>query len=121
MISNARLFTAGSFEFRMQHLLIIGILAMAFSVSMMIRFQGAEFGFELNEFDPYFNYRATEFLVENGPEAYYGWHDDMAWHPKGRDISGTSQSMLHVTTAALYSAFGGGTDPCTRLRSSFLP
>ena len=94
----------------MQHLLIIGILAMAFSVSMMIRFQGAEFGFELNEFDPYFNYRATEFLVENGPEAYYGWHDDMAWYPKGRDISGTSQSMLHVTTAALYSAFGGGTD-----------
>lgn len=94
----------------MRHLLIIGILAIAFSVSMMIRSQGAEFGFELNEFDPYYNYRATEFLVENGYDAYYEWHDDMAWYPMGRDISATSQSMLHLTAAATYSVFGGDTD-----------
>ena len=36
----------------------------------------------LNEFDPYFNYRATEFLVENGLEEYYEWHDYMSWYPK---------------------------------------
>lgn len=110
MISDTRLFSVGSFEFKMNHLLIIGILAIAFSLSMMIRFQGAEFGFELNEFDPYFNYRATEFLVENGLDAYGNWHDDMAWYPIGRDISATSQIMLHYTAAASYYIFGGGMD-----------
>ncbi len=74
---------------------------------MMIRSQAVDFGFELNEFDPFFNFRATEFLVNNGFDAYYSWHDYMSWHPEGRDISGTSQSMLHITAATTYKIFGG--------------
>ncbi|NIV50266.1 MAG: hypothetical protein GWN46_27570, partial [Gammaproteobacteria bacterium] len=58
------------FNFNLRHLLIIGILILAFSISFMIRSQGAEFGSELNEFDPFFNYRATEFIVENGLSNY---------------------------------------------------
>jgi len=73
----------------------------------MVRSQAADYGFELNEFDPYFNYRATLFFVENGLEAYYDWHDYMSWHPKGRDISATSQAMLHFTAGTLYKIFGG--------------
>lgn len=53
MVSNLHLFTVGDFEFRMQHLLIIGILAVAFSISFMVRSQAADYGFELNEFDPF--------------------------------------------------------------------
>ena len=106
MVSNLHLFTVGDFEFRMQHLLIIGILAVAFSISFMVRSQAADYGFELNEFDPFFNYRATQFLVDNGFSAYFDWHDDMSWHPKGRDVSATSQVMLHITAATLYPIFG---------------
>jgi len=107
MLSNAKLFSVGDFDFRLQHLLIIGILAMAVSTSALIRAQPAEFGFELHEFDPYFNYRATEFIVDNGYTEYLEWNDDKSWHPAGRDVSATSQVMLHLSAATLYNIFGG--------------
>ena len=110
MISDARLFSVRSHEFRRSHLLVMGILVLAFSISMMVRFQGAEFGLELNEFDPYFNFRATEFLVENGLDEYNAWHDYRSWYPNGRDVSASSQVMLHFTAAATYNVFGGGMD-----------
>ena len=107
MISNAKLFSVGDFDFRLQHLLIIGILAIAVSTSALLRAQPAEYGFALHEFDPYFNYRATEFIVDNGYSAYLEWNDDKSWHPIGRDVSATSQVMLHLSTATLYNIFGG--------------
>ncbi len=107
MIANTSLFTIGSFNFRLQHLLVIGILIISFSISFLLRSQPASYGFELNEFDPFFNFRATEFIVENGLSEYFAWHDDMSWYPKGRDVSQSSQVMLHVTAATTYQIFGG--------------
>lgn len=74
----------------------------------MIRSQAADYGIELNEFDPFFNYRATKFIVDNGIGEYISWHDQMSWYPMGRDVSATSQEMLHITAAILYQIFGGG-------------
>ena len=91
-----------------RYLLIIGILALSFSLSFMIRAQPLEYGFELNEFDPFFNYRATQFMTENGLPAYLEWRDDLSWHPYGRDVSTTSQVMLHTTATMLYQIFGMG-------------
>ena len=65
-----------------------------------------KYGFYLNEFDPYFNYRATKYIVDNGLEAYWKWHDTMSWYPEGRDVAYTSQSGLHMVTAFLYGIFG---------------
>ncbi|MGI0077887.1 MAG: STT3 domain-containing protein, partial [Nitrosopumilaceae archaeon] len=110
MISNLQLLNVGNFQFRLQHLLIIGILIISFSMSFMVRSQAADYGFELNEFDPFFNYRATQFLVDNGLTAYFEWHDYRSWHPNGRDVSSNSQVMLHITAATLYQIFGGGND-----------
>ena len=106
MVANQKLFSVGTFDFRFQHLLIIGILLISLSISMMIRSQPANYGFELHEFDPFFNYRATQFLLENGLDSYNSWHDEMSWHPYGRDVSNTSQTMLHFTSAILYKIFG---------------
>ena len=91
-----------------RYLLIIGILVLAFSLSFILRVLPMDYGFELTEYDPFFNYRATEFMVENGLPAYLEWHDDLSWHPYGRDISADSQVMLHTTTATLYQIFGMG-------------
>ncbi len=74
----------------------------------MVRSLPADYGFELNEFDPYFNYRATEFMVENGLSAYLEWNDDLSWYPHGRDVSATSQVMLHVSASIFYQVFGAG-------------
>ena len=107
MNSQASLFQISSFNFKLKHLLVIGILVLSFSASFLIRSQPVNYGFELNEFDPFFNFRATEYIVENGFFEYFEWNDDKSWHPHGRDVSATSQVMLHSTAAITYQIFGG--------------
>jgi len=104
--SQTILFQSSKFTFKLNHLVIIGVLVLAFSTSFLIRSQPAQYGNELNEFDPFFNFRATEYLVENGFEKYFEWYDDKSWYSSGRDVSATSQSMLHFTTAITYEIFG---------------
>src|SRR5437867_3144870 len=104
------LFRAGSFEFQTKHLLVIGVLALAFTSALIMRFYPIKYGFYLNEFDPYFDYRATKYILDNGLDAYWHWHDTMSWYPEGRNVPATSQSGLHITTAILYSLFGSGSD-----------
>ena len=115
MNSQTSLFQISSFNFKLNHLFVIGILVLAFSVSFLIRSQPAEYGFELNEFDPFFNFRATEYIVENGLSEYFEWKDEKSWYPnettasylvEGRDVSATSQVMLHITAAITYQIFG---------------
>ena len=108
MVSNQKLFSVGNFDFRLQHLLVIGILILSISISMLIRSTPASYGYELFEFDPFFNLRATEYILNNGPNAYFEWTDDKSYHPYGRDVSETSQVMLHFTTAYMYQLFGFG-------------
>ncbi|KAF6245852.1 STT3 domain-containing protein [Nitrosopumilus sp. b2] len=110
MNSNQSLCSIGKFDLKLIHLLIIGILVLSFSVSFLIRSQPADFGWELHEFDPFFNYRATQYIVENGIDEYFQWNDDLSWYPTGRNVSDTSQVMLHLTAAITYWIFGGGGD-----------
>ena len=86
----------------------MGILSLSFSISFLVRSQAADYGWELNEFDPFFNYRATQYIVDNGINAYFQWDDDLSWYPHGRDVSQTSQVVLHITAAVTYWIFGGG-------------
>ena len=108
MNSNSSLISIGNFDFKLNHLLVIGILILSFSVSFLLRSQPADFGFELNEFDPFFNYRATQYIVDNGIDAYFEWDDSFSWYPHGRDVSATSQIILHLTASTTYWIFGGG-------------
>jgi dolichyl-diphosphooligosaccharide--protein glycosyltransferase len=105
---NKVLLRRGEFEFELRHLLIIAVLAICFTTAFIMRVYPAKYGFYLNEFDPYFDYRATKYIVDNGLEAYLKWHDFMSWYPEGRNIPATSQSGLHIIAAYLYQIFGGG-------------
>ncbi|MGY5149008.1 MAG: STT3 domain-containing protein [Candidatus Nitrosopumilus sp. bin_68KS] len=107
MNSSSSLLSIGKFDLKLNHLLIIGILTLSFSISFLIRSQPANYGWELNEFDPFFNYRATQYVVDNGIDSYFQWNDDLSWYPNGRNVSQTSQVMLHITTAITYWIFGG--------------
>tara|TARA_B100001540_G_scaffold295221_1_gene295832 strand:- start:142 stop:2433 length:2292 start_codon:yes stop_codon:yes gene_type:complete len=109
MISNQKLFSVGNFDFRLQHLLVIGILILSISISMLIRSTPASYGYELFEFDPFFNLRATEYILNNGSDAYFDWIDEKSWYPFGRNISETSQVTLHFSSAYMYQIFGFGT------------
>ena len=102
------LFQAGSLQFRSRHLLVIAILVIAFTTAFILRSFPAKYGFYLHEYDPYFNYRATKYILDNGLDAYWSWHDNMSWYPEGRDVPKTSQSGLHLSSAFLYQVLGGG-------------
>ena len=47
MLSNQKLFSVGSFDFRLQHLLVIGVLALSVSISMLIRSTPMGYGLDL--------------------------------------------------------------------------
>ncbi|MGH1566429.1 MAG: STT3 domain-containing protein [Nitrosopumilus sp.] len=110
MNSSYSLFSIGKSNFTLHHLLIIVILSSSFSISFLIRSQPTDFGWELNEFDPFFNYRATQYVVDHGIYSYFQWNDELSWYPVGRDVSQNSQVMLHLTAAVTYWIFGAGGD-----------
>ena len=102
------LLKTGHFHFQLKHLLVIAVLAISFSTAFIIRSYPVKYGYFLNEFDPYFDYRATKYIVDNGLQAYLNWHDTMSWYPEGRNVPATSQTGLHIVTAFLYEIFGAG-------------
>jgi dolichyl-diphosphooligosaccharide---protein glycosyltransferase len=89
-----------------KYLLIIAVLCLAFSIAFILRAYPIKYGFYLNEFDPFFDFRATEYIVNHGYGPYLEWHDYKSWFPDGREIAETSQSGLHLTAATLYKIFG---------------
>lgn len=105
---NKALFKISSFQFRAKHLLVILVLIIAFSTAFIIRSYPIKYGFALNEFDPYFDYRATKYIIDNGFEAYLNWHDYQSWYPEGRFVPTTSQVALHLIAATMYKIFGFG-------------
>ena len=66
--------------------ILSGAMLLAFSVRLfsVLRYESV-----IHEFDPYFNYRTTQYLVEEGFYNFHNWFDDRAWYPLGRIIGGT--------------------------------
>lgn len=86
-------------------LLKMFILSMAAILSFSCRlFSVLRFESVIHEFDPYFNYRTTRYLAEEGFYSFHNWFDDRAWYPLGRIIGGTIYPGLMVTSAAIYHA-----------------
>ena len=56
----------------------------------------------IHEFDPYFNYRTTKFLADEGFYSFHNWFDNRVWYPLGRIIGGTIYPGLMVTSAIFY-------------------
>mmetsp|Transcript_108218 Transcript_108218/g.161910 ORF Transcript_108218/g.161910 Transcript_108218/m.161910 type:complete len:958 (-) Transcript_108218:55-2928(-) len=74
---------------------VIGVLiATAYDIRM-----GAikEFGPVIHEFDPYFNFRATEYLYDHGATKFFQWFDHMSWYPLGRPVGTTIYPGMQFT------------------------
>lgn len=56
----------------------------------------------IHEFDPWFNFRATKYLVANGFNPFLNWFDDKTWYPLGRVTGGTLYPGLMVTSAVIH-------------------
>jgi dolichyl-diphosphooligosaccharide--protein glycosyltransferase len=89
----------------LRNTLLLIILIIAFGVRLL----PIRWGYYLSEFDPYYQYRQTKFITENGYLAWTEWHDYMSWFPGGNDVSSTSYPGLALAASTLYqtlSAFG---------------
>jgi dolichyl-diphosphooligosaccharide--protein glycosyltransferase len=88
---------------KQETLLKLSILSLAAILSFATRlFSVLRFESVIHEFDPYFNYRTTKYLADEGFYSFHNWFDDRAWYPLGRIIGGTIYPGLMVTSAALY-------------------
>uniref|UniRef100_A0A1B6DKE0 Dolichyl-diphosphooligosaccharide--protein glycosyltransferase subunit STT3A n=1 Tax=Clastoptera arizonana TaxID=38151 RepID=A0A1B6DKE0_9HEMI len=88
---------------KQETLLKLSILSLAAILSFSTRlFSVLRFESVIHEFDPYFNFRTTKYLVEEGFYKFHNWFDDRAWYPLGRIIGGTIYPGLMITSAVLY-------------------
>ncbi|MCJ7699891.1 glycosyltransferase family 39 protein, partial [Candidatus Bathyarchaeota archaeon] len=83
------------------------IVLVAFTIRILpIRWeiQPGQLQFHLSEFDPYYQYALTNYMVKNGLfSPYYPtqWVDTQRWYPEGINM-GTSLSSLPMTAALAY-------------------
>ncbi|KAL9267907.1 Dolichyl-diphosphooligosaccharide--protein glycosyltransferase subunit STT3A-like protein [Drosera capensis] len=78
-------------------LLLIGVLAFSIRLFSVIKYESV-----IHEFDPYFNYRVTQFLTKNGIYEFWNWFDDRTWYPLGRVIGGTVYPGLTLTAGTMW-------------------
>lgn len=78
----------------------VNFSAFATRLFSVLRFESV-----IHEFDPYFNYRTTRFLAEEGFYKFHNWFDDRAWYPLGRIIGGIFFFFAHrqLRSLALWS------------------
>jgi len=55
-------------------------------IALAVRLMPIRWGFYINEFDPYLQWRMIQFTVDHGFLAWFQWHDTMSWYPYGADM-----------------------------------
>lgn len=76
---------------------LISLLAFLIRIFSVIRYESV-----IHEFDPWFNYRVTQYLTTEGAYAFWNWYDPESWYPLGRIIGGTTYPGLMFTSALIH-------------------
>jgi dolichyl-diphosphooligosaccharide--protein glycosyltransferase len=77
--------------------ILIAGAAISLRLFLVIRFESI-----IHEFDPWFNFRATKYLVLHSFYDFLNWFDDRTWYPLGRVTGGTLYPGLMVTLGAIW-------------------
>ena len=85
-----------------KRILEISILGIIFLIALTFRVIKVQYGAYMDAFDPLFQLRVTEYIVENGYSAWFSWHDTLSWYPFGRDIATSSYPGIPFTAAFVY-------------------
>lgn len=78
-------------------LVIICLIAFIIRIFSVIRFEVV-----IHEFDPWFNFRVTQYLTNEGAYAFWNWYDPESWYPLGRIIGGTTYPGIMFTSAGIH-------------------
>jgi len=75
----------------------ITILLLICSVATLVRiFSVIRYESIIHEFDPWFNFRATKYLVNNNFREFWNFFDSESWYPLGRNVGATVYPGLMV-------------------------
>ena len=80
----------------------IVILSLVFVIALAVRLLPLRFGFYLSEFDPYLQWRMSEYIVKNGFLAWFSWHDTLSWYPWGLNMEYANLYGVAFSAAAVY-------------------
>lgn len=56
--------------------------------------------------DPWFNYRATEYLAKHGWHKFFHWFDYDSWYPLGRPVGTTIYPGMQISAVAIWKFLG---------------
>ncbi len=100
----------GVLRFRASHssLLVASLLFLILLLAFLIRLLPMRWGTYLSEFDPYFQYRLANRMVENGFFSWVSWRDYMRWWPNGYFVGGSlpGLSFAAASTYTILNALG---------------
>ncbi len=82
--------------------LVASCLVLTVITAVLLRLQPVKWGFTLSEFDPYFQYESTQYVVDHGFTSFANYHNYREWYPAGRDIGSTSFPGLPFAGATVY-------------------
>ena len=83
----------------------LAVLSLATYMAYDIRLYAIrEYGRVIHEFDPWFNFRATQYLADNGWKKFCGWFDYMSWYPLGRPVGTTIYPGMQITAVSIWKA-----------------
>jgi hypothetical protein len=80
-------------------LLLAGVLYWSYRIRLGAVYN---YGRVIHEFDPWFNYRATEYMSAHGLSKFLSWFDHMSWYPLGRPIGTTTYPGMMLTASLLH-------------------
>lgn len=84
-------------------LIVFTVLALAWILGFASRlFAVIRFESIIHEFDPWFNYRSTAYMVKHGFYDFLNWFDERAWYPLGRIVGGTVYPGLMITSGSIH-------------------
>ena len=78
------------------------ILSLIFVIAFSVRILPIRWGYYLSEYDPYYQYRQTKYIVENGLAGWFSWHDYLSWYPWGNIIRFHAYPGLPLLAATIY-------------------
>lgn len=79
-------------------LVLVAGAAVSMRLYSVIRFESI-----IHEFDPWFNFRATKRLANEGYYSFLNWFDNRTWYPLGRVTGGTLYPGLMVSSNVIHT------------------
>src|SRR3989338_10413215 len=87
-------------------LLRFGLVILFLGIGVVIRLGAVQkYGKIIHEFDPWFNFRVTEYIAAHGYTDFVKWHDEASWWPIGRPVGTTTYPGMMVTSATIWHIF----------------